>query len=74
MMFAQLSHALSLNDICDTLYNNKGKFTGVSRAHPPSRNGLFNANKNRNADMAEELFWAVYKHLVIHTRVENSKR
>ena len=63
MIFAQLSHALSLNDIADTLTNHKSVLSGMRRAIPPSRNGLSYANKNRNADMAESLFWAVFSHL-----------
>ena len=57
MIFAQLSHALSLNDIADTLGNHKSVLTGMRRAVAPSRNGLSHANKTRNSDMAEALFW-----------------
>ncbi len=63
MIFAQLSHALSLNDISDTLTNHKSVLTGMRRAVAPSRNGLSHANKTRNSDMAEALFWQVLKHL-----------
>jgi len=57
MTFAQVSHALSLNDICDTLRNHSGVLSTMRRAVPPSRNGLSHANRERNADMAESLFW-----------------
>ncbi len=57
MLFAQLSHALSLNDVCDTMRNHAGAVKVVRGASPPSRNGLSHANRERNADMAEELFW-----------------
>jgi hypothetical protein len=63
MLFAQVSHALSLNDICDTLRNHGGVLTTIRRAVPPSRNGLSHANRERDANMAEELFWAVLKNL-----------
>ncbi len=63
MMFAQVSHALSLNDICDTLGNHSGVLTTIRRATPPSRNGLSHANRERNADMAEALFWQTLDHL-----------
>ncbi len=63
MIFAQLSHALSLNDIADTLGNHKSVLTGMRRAVAPSRNGLSHANKTRNSDMAEALFWNVLDHL-----------
>ncbi len=35
----------------------------VPGATPPSRNGLSHANRERNASMAEALFWAVLEHL-----------
>lgn len=63
MIFAQLSHALSLNDIADALSNHKSVLTEMRRAVPPSRNGLSHANKSRNSDMAEALFWQVFEHL-----------
>lgn len=63
LVFAQLSHALSLNDICDTLRNHLGFLPSMRRAEPPSRNGLSHANRERNADMAEALFWNVMEHL-----------
>ena len=59
LIFAQLSHALSLNDICDTLRHHIGFLPSIRRAEPPSRNGLSHANRTRNADMAEALFWDV---------------
>ena len=63
MLFAQLSAAVSLNDICDNLRNHRGLFATIRGALFPSRNGLSNANKSRNADMAEDLFWKVLNHL-----------
>jgi len=63
MICAQLSHALSLNDIADTLKNHKSVLTGMRRAVAPSRNGLSHANKVRDAGMAESLFWEVFSHL-----------
>lgn len=59
MVYAQLSHALSLNDVCDSLRNHASAFYTMRRATSPSRNGLSHANKVRNADMAEDLFWDV---------------
>ncbi len=59
MLYAQLSHALSLNDICDALNNHAKSLFTVRRATAPSRNGLSYANKERNGDMAEKLFWEV---------------
>ena len=42
---------------------------------PPTRNGLSYANRNRNADMAEELFWYVYNDLKeSHPKFSKSNR
>lgn len=57
LVFTQLSHALSLNDVCDAMRNHSGSVATLRGAVPPSRNGLSHANRVRNADMAEELFW-----------------
>ena len=53
LVFGQLTHALGLNDICDTLRNHCGLVSKIRAYVPPSRNGLSHANRNRNADMAE---------------------
>jgi hypothetical protein len=63
LMFTQISHALSLNDVCDTLHNHDGVLTTMRRAAAPSRNGFSHANRTRNADMAEALFWQALKDL-----------
>ena len=62
MLFAQLSHAISLNDVCDWL---RLKAAALSRLQivPPSRNTLSHANKVRSADFSETLFWSVLAHL-----------
>ena len=52
MFYAHLVHALSLNDICDSLSNHAGTLEQLRNCTPPSRNGLSHANKTRNADMA----------------------
>jgi hypothetical protein len=62
-MFTQVSHALSLNDVCDTLHNHDGVLTTIRRAAAPSRNGFSHANRTRNANMAEALFWETLKDL-----------
>jgi hypothetical protein len=62
MIFAQLAHAIGLNDVCDWLRMKKVALAGVG-AVPPSRNGLSHANKVRSADFIEKLFWAVLTRL-----------
>jgi hypothetical protein len=63
MIFAHLSHALSLNDICDTLQYHDGALATLRNARPPSRNGLSHANMVRSSDMAKELFYETLGHL-----------
>jgi len=63
MIFAHLSHALSLNDICDTLRHHSGALQTVRNATPPSRNGLSHANKVRTSAMAKDLFYQTLSHL-----------
>lgn len=66
MIYSQLTHALSLNDVCDGMKNHHGILSQIRDCVPPSRNGLAHANKNRPAAMAEELFWIVYNELKTH--------
>lgn len=63
LLYAQLSHALSLNDICDALRLMATPLRAVRGATAPSRNALSHANKIRDCRMAEELFWRVLAHL-----------
>lgn len=63
LMFAQLAHSISLNDVCDCLRLHGGALVHIRESVPPSRNGLSHANRARNADMAEALFWSVLDHL-----------
>jgi hypothetical protein len=57
--FAQLSHSIGLNDLCDSLQLHAGPLASLRGATAPSRNGLSNANRERPAEMAEQLFWQV---------------
>src|SRR5439155_26646902 len=59
LLYAQLSHALSLNDICDSLQMMVTPLRALRGATPPSRNTLSHANKTRDWRMGEALFWAV---------------
>jgi len=67
LMYAQLSHAMSLNDVCDAISNHSGAFKDIREASLPSRNGLSHANRNRNPEMAEDLFWSVFRELKKNT-------
>ena len=61
--YAQLTHSIGLNDVCDSLQLYSGPLATIGGATPPSRNGFSNANRERPAEMAEQLFWAVRDHL-----------
>lgn len=63
MLYAQFSHSIGLNDVCDSLRIHSGPLSAIRGATPPSRNGLSHAGKHRDAQLAEQLFWAVFKHL-----------
>ena len=62
MIFVQLAHALSLNDVCDWL-RMKARAIAAFGLTPPSRNNLSNANKGRSAKFAELVFWRTLAHL-----------
>lgn len=63
LLFAQLTHSIGLNDVCDALRLNSGPLSSLRGATPPARNTLSNANKVRSCELAEKLFWAVFDHL-----------
>ena len=63
LLYAQLTHSIGLNDVCDALSLHSGPLSSLRGATPPSRNNLSHSNKVRPAEMAEKLFWAVFEHL-----------
>jgi hypothetical protein len=63
LLAAQLTHSIGLNDVCDALQLQSGPLSTIRGATPPSRNGFSNANRERPAEMAEQLFWSVLDHL-----------
>ena len=63
LLYAQLTHSIGLNDVCDALRLHSGPLSSLRGATPPSRNNLSHADKVRPAEMAEKLFWSVFDHL-----------
>ena len=55
LLYAQLTHSIGLNDLCDSLQLHSGPLSTLRGATAPSRNGLSNANRERPAEMAEKL-------------------
>lgn len=64
LLYAQLSHAIGLNNVCDGMRMHLSKLLAIRGATPPARNTLLYANKVRSAQMAEDLFWSVLEHLM----------
>lgn len=63
LIYAQLTHAIGLNDICDGLRLHGGLLVTLRAATAPSRNNLSHSNKERAAGLAEKIFWSVLGHL-----------
>ena len=63
LLYAQLTHAFGLNDVCDSLRIHSRQLGAVRAATPPARNTLSHANKTRNSDFMEELFWKTLRYL-----------
>ena len=63
LLFAQFAHCLGLNDVCDALNLNSGFLSSIRGAIAPTRNNFSHANRERDAVMAENLFWKVLEHL-----------
>ncbi len=63
LLYAQLTHSLGLNDVCDALELYCGPLSAVRGATAPRRNTLSHANRKRDPAMAEKLFWQMLEHL-----------
>ena len=63
MLYAQLTRATGLNEVCDALRLRIAELFTLRAARPPAKNTLSNANKTRDCSMAEQLFWRVLEHL-----------
>jgi len=63
LIYTHFAHALSLNDVCDSLRSHRAKLLTIRDATPPSKNALSHANRYRDARMAKNLFWKTFEHL-----------
>lgn len=63
MLYAQVSHAFGLNDVCAALRLPVTALFALRGARPAARNTLSNANKERDCALAEKLFWKMLEHL-----------
>lgn len=67
LLHAQVTHAIGLNDVCDSLQMNRYALATIRGAMPPSRNNLSHANKIRSSEMAKDLYWEMMDHLMQQT-------
>lgn len=63
LLYAQLTHSLGLNDVCDALRLHSGPLSAVRGAKPPCKNTLSHANRIRAPKMAERLFYSMLEYL-----------
>ncbi len=63
LLYAQLTHSLGLNDVCDALRLHSGPLSALRGATPPPKYTLSYANRTRDPKLAEQLFWSVLDHL-----------
>lgn len=63
LLYAQITHSIGLNDVCDGLRHHAGLLGSIRGAVPPARNTLSHANKTRKSKMMEDLFWQSLGHL-----------
>ena len=64
LLYAQMTHAVSLNDVCDGLRMNATMLTPIRGASAPAKNTLSHANRGRSCAMAEALYWEMMEHLM----------
>jgi len=63
LLYGHLSGASSLNEICDALRLHETVVTRIRGTVAPKRNTFSNANRTRDPDIAEKLYWGVFEHL-----------
>jgi len=63
LLYGQLSHAFSLNEVCDALGVREASLSRVRGVTAPRRNTLSNANRTRDPEIARRLYWAVQESL-----------
>ena len=63
LLYGHLTRASSLNEICDACRLHETELKRIRVATAPKRNTFSNANRTRNPQIAEDLYWSVFKHL-----------
>ena len=63
LLYGQITKAGSLNEICDAARLHEPELNRIRGATAPKRNTFSHANRMRDPQIAEDLYWAVFKHL-----------
>ena len=62
LLFQQITRCDSLNGVCDTAKVYASEWTRMRGAEIPHRNTFSNANRRRNPEMGEKLYWKLLQH------------
>lgn len=63
LLYGQITRSGSLNEICDAARLHEPELNRIRGATAPKRNTFSNANRKRDPEIAEKLYWAVFAHL-----------
>jgi hypothetical protein len=63
LLYGQIAKAGSLNEICDAARLHEPELNRIRGATAPKRNTFSHANRNRDPQIAEDLYWAELSHL-----------
>jgi hypothetical protein len=63
LLYGQISRSGSLNEICDAARLHEPELNRIRGATAPKRNTFSNADRRRDPEIAEKLYWAVFAHL-----------
>jgi len=63
LLYGQITRSGSLNEICDAARLHEPELNRIRGATAPKRNTFSNANRKRDPEIAEKLYWAVFEHL-----------
>lgn len=63
MLYAQLAHALSLNDVCDALRLSSGPLSAIRGARPPAKTLSATPTRSATTPWPSSFFWHMLSHL-----------
>jgi len=63
LLYGHFSKSNSLNEICDALRLHEADLSRIRGVTAPKRNTFSNANRTRNPEIAEALYWQILKSL-----------